>query len=89
MNVTTYHADGSVTHSTMPDGPPTVVTATPAKCEHSHDFYDECVVDRDGRTSCCDALYTFSGDGEPYCKCCQASVVDADPYYELSIGGTT
>jgi hypothetical protein len=35
-------------------------------------------VDADERTACCGAFYTFSGDGDPYCKCCYGSVTGGD-----------
>lgn len=45
-------------------------------CEHGYrvDVDHPVSIDEDGITSCCGVPYTFSGDGDPYCRCCFAFV---------------
>lgn len=60
-------------------------TPAPDKCKHGYDCYTETVVDADERTACCGAFYTFSGDGDPYCKCCYAAVVGGNEVVGISV----
>lgn len=60
-------------------------TSAPDKCKHGYDCSTETVVDDDERTACCGAFYTFSGDGDPYCKCCFGAVVGGDDVVGISV----
>lgn len=54
------------------------MTTTVKLCPHGHEEAGEfafATFDDDDRTACCDAYFTYSGDGWAYCKCCWNPVV--------------